>query len=107
MEPKLRQTNDTLMESSQVVLPYASSPILVYRGMRLQANDGLAIGFVAAVVVDADTQQATHLLLIRHCGDPQYQLLPVQLIDRIAADSIRLRLPFGEVTGLPTWCNSY
>lgn len=106
MEPTLRQTNDTLMESSQVVLPYTSSPLLIYRGMQLQANDGSIIGFVAAVVVAADTQRATHLLLIRHCGDPQYQLLPIQAIERIDAESIRLRLPFREVAGLPTWCNS-
>ncbi|MFN8442056.1 MAG: hypothetical protein U0175_14845 [Caldilineaceae bacterium] len=106
MESRLRQTNDTLMESSQIVLPSSSSPLLIYRGMRLQANDGSIIGFVAAVVVAADTQRATHLLLIRHCGDPQYQLLPIQAIDRIDADSVRLQIPFRAVAGLPTWCNS-
>lgn len=106
VDPNLRQTNDTLMESSQVVLPSASSPLLIYRGMRLQANEGSVIGFVAAVVVAADTQRATHLLLIRHCGDVQYQLIAVQAIDRIAADYIRLRLPFHDIAGLPTWCNS-
>ncbi|MCB0080480.1 MAG: hypothetical protein KDE47_06105 [Caldilineaceae bacterium] len=92
-----------LMESGQLHQAEDGAPLLVRRGMRLLANDSCFVGFVAAVVTAADTGEVTHLLLTRYCPHPQYQMVPVPLIDQVVGLQIQLSVAPSVIDALPRW----
>jgi hypothetical protein len=92
-----------LMERGAVHLADAPATQFVQRGMSLVLKDGCVVGYVAAVMVDSVTRQVTHLLLLRRCSQPQYQVVAVQAIARIDDQQIRLHLAAHDVDGLPAW----
>lgn len=92
-----------LMERGALYLTDPPQAQLVQRGMRLVLKDGCTVGYVAAVIVDSATQQATHLLLMRRCPHPQYQAIAVQAIERIDGQQVRLHLVAHDVDRLPAW----
>jgi sporulation protein YlmC with PRC-barrel domain len=73
----------------------------VTRGMAILTNEGQEAGKVAAVVVDSGSQQVTHLLLNRWRKVPEYQLVPVNLIEQINQETIRLGIGSQIVDSLP------
>jgi hypothetical protein len=92
-----------LMESGQLCLAEAAAPLSVRRGMRLLANDGSFVGFVAAVVTTVDLTQVTHLLVTRRCPHPQYQMAPVAWIAEVSGLQIQLKVAAAVVDALPPW----
>ena len=73
----------------------------VTRGMAIQTNEGQEAGKVAAIVVDSASQQVTHLLLGRLRPSPDYRLIPVNLIEQIAQETVLLGIGSQTVESLP------
>ena len=75
----------------------------VRRGMPVFSQDRQEVGKVAAVVLNSEDRQATHLLLTRlpvTCG---YPMIPVGRIERVENESVRLSLDSAAVDRLPCW----
>ncbi len=91
-----------LLVSGRIHLgPPDCAPVEVRREMTLCGNDGVAIGIVAAVVVDQATQAVTHILLGRLHPKLEYRLVPLTLIERVDADAVQLRISSPDVSRLP------
>lgn len=75
----------------------------IRRGMRVQTLEGRTAGRVAAVVLDEDQQKVTHVLLMQERTHLEYRLLPVELIEQVANEEIRLRTFQHVVDKLPPW----
>lgn len=73
----------------------------VTRGMAILANEGQEVGKLAAVVVEADSQKVSHLLLSRLRLSPEYRLIPVNLIEQISRETILLGVGGQIVESLP------
>ena len=73
----------------------------VTRGMAIMTNEGQEAGKVAAIVVDSASQQVTHLLLGHLRPSPDYRLIPVNLIEQIAQETVLLGIGSQTVESLP------
>lgn len=84
----------------------ASSQSTVHRGMTVQTNDGHMAGHVAAVVLDQDQQEVTHLLLVQERPSLEYRLIPVELIVQVGDQKVLLRILQPAVDSLTAWHSS-
>ena len=75
----------------------------IRRGMRVQTLEGHTAGHVAAVVLDQDQQKVTHVLLLQERKSLEYRLVPVELIEQVANEELRLRTFQHVVDNLPPW----
>lgn len=112
------QTNEpsvTLMESGLLtaqnmddadVSAGASSGAEVHRGMTVQTSEGRTVGRVAAVVLDQDQQNVTHVLLMRERQLLEYCLVPVELIRQVGEEEVLLHIFHPVVEILPIWHGS-
>jgi len=78
-----------------------SEAVQVRREMIVFGSDGVALGRVAAVVVDLATQATTHVLLGRLAPDLEYRLVPLSLIERVDEAGVRLQISSLDVSQLP------
>lgn len=96
------QTGQKLMVSGHLFLePRSGILVEVRRGMRILTQDQTEVGAVAAIVMDGRSQDITHLLLGHLPPTAAYHLLPLNLIDRIEAETIWLRASTADVEKLP------
>lgn len=73
----------------------------IRREMTLLGNDGVALGTVAAVVVNEASQTATYILLGRRHPNLEYRLVPLPLIERVNEETVQLRIPSWDIDRLP------
>lgn len=100
----------TLLESASLVAPGLevsdlgpSRQATVHRGMAVQTSEGCTAGHVAAVVLDQDRQQLTHVLLVQERQRLEYRLIPVGLIQQVGDEDILLCIVQSVVDSLPAW----
>lgn len=77
--------------------------IEVSRGMRILSQEGGDVGQVAAVILDGNTQRATHILLCRLPEMRGYWMVPVYLISEVHDDVVRIAIPGKVVDTLLLW----
>lgn len=94
------KTNDAEPGSS------TTSQAEIRRGMSVQTQEGHTAGRVAAVVLDQDRQKVTHILLMQERKLLEYRLVPVELIEQVENEAIRLRTFQHVVDNLPPWHSS-
>lgn len=75
----------------------------VRRGMPILSREGQEVGKVAAVVLNSDDHQATHLLLSRLPEISGYWLIPVNLIAGVQDERVQLSIPDTAVESLTRW----
>lgn len=93
---------DTLLVSGWIHLaPLSSTAVQVRREMIVVGSDGVALGRVAAVVVDHATQATTHVLLGRHAPGLEYRLVSLSLIEQVDEAAVRLQISSLDVSRLP------
>lgn len=78
-------------------------PVEIRRGMPIRSKEGLAVGTVAAVVLDREIRAVTHILLGRLPEVSGYWLIPVGLVVEVRAEQLQLSISAGEVDALPRW----
>ncbi len=78
-----------------------SEAVQVRREMVVVGSDGVALGRVAAVVVDHATQAVTHVLLGRRAPGLEYRLVPLSLIKQVDEAGVRLQISSLDVSQLP------
>lgn len=71
--------------------------------MTIQSREGLEVGKMAAVVLNGDHRNATHILLGRLPERKGYWLVPVDSIVQVRDESIQLSIPVQAVETLPRW----
>jgi hypothetical protein len=76
-------------------------PVEIARGMFVRTRENHELGLAAAVVVDPDGGQATHLLLMRSFRPPTYRLVPVRFICRVKQSVIQLDLGSHSLESFP------
>lgn len=112
--PQTHDQTGLLMERGVLALPLpgnpatladTSQPVEIYRGMTVQSAEGCTVGHVAAVLLDQEQHQVTHILL-QALQQIAYHLAPIEMIDWLVDDEIRLCLPTSTVTDLPLWHSS-
>lgn len=97
---------DVALTSSDLVAPVAYDRVPlgevdVRRGDRVHATDG-EIGRVEGLVVDADDQHVTHVLLQEgHLWGRKDVAIPISAVDKLDEAGIKLRLTKQQVKGLP------
>lgn len=84
----------------------SGSQATVHRGMTVHTCEGHTAGHVAAVVLDQDRQQVTHVLLVQERQLLEYRLIPVELIEQVDDEEILLRIFQPAVDSLPAWHSS-
>lgn len=77
--------------------------IEVRRGMAIMSEEGSEVGKVAAVVLDSDQDQATHILLARLPKASGYWLICVDLIVNVSEECVQLNASKSGVESLPRW----
>lgn len=75
----------------------------VRRGMTILSKEELEVGQVAAVVLDGNTQKATHILLGRLPETRGYWMVPVDLISEVRDDIVLLGISADVMDKLPLW----
>lgn len=95
---------------SEVVVKYipvkhqniAQGEVAVRRGAMVEATDG-TVGLVDGLLIDADTMQVTHLVLLeRHIFKSREITIPVSQVDRVDEHTVYLKLDRQGVEQLPT-----
>lgn len=93
---------DKLMVSGLVCLQKREGlPAEVKRGMIIRTREGREAGKVAAVIVDNEHQQVTHVVLGRTVQTPDYRLVPVDLIEQVDGETVSLGIFDQVVESLP------
>jgi sporulation protein YlmC with PRC-barrel domain len=75
----------------------------VHRGMTVYTGEGHTAGRVAAVVLDQEQQEVTHVLLVQERQLLEYRLIPVELIEQVDDEKILLRILQPAVDSFPAW----
>jgi hypothetical protein len=78
----------------------------VRRGMIILTNEGREAGRVAAVIIEGQDQQVTHILLSRLSQSPEYRLVPISIVEQVYEEKVRLHIFNQAVNSLPTWHGS-
>jgi hypothetical protein len=73
------------------------------RGMPALAQDGSPVGVVAAVVLTGQAKRISHILLGQVPPTAVYRLIPVDLLDRLDGEGIRLRASRQQIAALPIY----
>lgn len=104
MDNRAARRRRRLLEEAAVVLPQpGGASMIVRRGMHFASHDGSELGRVAAVLVEDDPPRAVALLLDRLPVKPDYLCVPLDLVDRVAEETVILLLSSEELAGLPPW----
>jgi hypothetical protein len=77
------------------------------RGMPVLAQDGSPVGVVAAVVLTGLAKSISHILLGQVPPTAVYRLIPVDLLDRLDRERIRLRASPQQIAALPIYQPDY
>jgi hypothetical protein len=75
----------------------------IRRGMPILSKDGLDVGKVAAIVLNGEDHQATHVLLSRLPQESGYWLVSLDMIAGISEQGVRLSVSETMVKSLPEW----
>ena len=78
-----------------------SSPVEVRRGMAILTQDGREAGRVAAVVLEDDGQNVTHILLTHLHLTPDYRLVSINLIKKVSEETVLLHIDNEALECLP------
>jgi len=70
--------------------------------MSVQTSAGDTAGRVAAVVLDAEQQKVTHILLLQEHQLVKYRLVPVELIEQVG-EEVLLCIFHPVMESLPIW----
>ena len=106
-DPNLVDQESDLVVSGAIFLDHGSDiAVEVKRGMVILTNEGLEAGRVAAVTINREDHQATHILLSRLIQVPEYRLVPISEIEQVHDETVRLRIFNQVVNTLPTWHGS-
>lgn len=98
---------DRLMASGLIRLDRDGDQTMdVRRGMSIWSSDGQEIGKVAALVVDHDSEQVSHILLGRLPEVLGYLCVPVDLIKSVEDDAVYLVITSQEIENLSAWCSN-
>ncbi len=73
----------------------------IRRGDAVFAQDGVEVGFVAAIMLDCHHQEATHFLLGFLPPTAVYHLVPLSLINRIDEKTVWLKITTKGIEKLP------
>lgn len=92
-----------LMTHGTVFLQQPPRWVEVRRGMIVKSSEGLVVGQVAAIVVNARDEEPTHFLLTRLTVRPDYRLVPLDLIREVRAETLRLSVDSAGVIRLRHW----
>lgn len=91
-----------LFEHGPVYLEQKDSPPLeIRRGMAILTKDRQQAGWVAAVMLDGDSQIVTHILLAHLHLIPDYRLVPICLIEQVSQETVLLHIDSEAVERLP------
>ena len=77
--------------------------IEVSRGMAILSKEGMDMGQVAAVILDSNSQKATHILLCHLPEKRGYWMIPVDLISEVHDGTVRLAIRENVIDTLPLW----
>ena len=83
--------------------PGARDGTVIHWGMSVQTSAGDTAGRVAAVVLDAEQQKVTHILLLQEHQLVKYRLVPVELIEQVGEEEVLLCIFHPVVESLPIW----
>lgn len=109
--PQTHAQPGLLMERGVLALPLpgnsaaivgTSQSVEIQRGMTVQSAEGCTVGHVAALLLDQDQHQVTHILL-QELQQVIYRLTPVGLIERVKDKKVALSILLPVVESLPTW----
>ena len=78
-----------------------SSPVEIRRGMTILTQDERAAGRVAAVILDGDSQNVTHILLAYLHLTPDYRLIPINFIKQVSQETVLLHIDSEAIEHLP------
>jgi hypothetical protein len=93
-----------LLVSGVIHLAHAPSrTVEVKRDMIILTSEGFAAGRVAAVLLNRQDRQVTHILLSRRSQPPQYRLVPSTLILQVREGHVLLRIFSETIDSLPIW----
>ena len=90
-----------LLVSGLVKLEQKNDSVELRRGMAILLQDEYAAGAVAAIVLDCQSQEVTHILLGQVPPTSDYRLIPLSLIDRIDRETVWLRASVADIEKLP------
>jgi hypothetical protein len=94
----------TLMESGTLDLDLARNlPAEVRRGMAVLTGEGHTAGHIAAVILDSQNGEVTHLVLGYATQTTEYRLVPTSLIETVDDGKVVLRIFHPLVEKLPLW----
>ncbi len=85
------KAQDKVMVNGRFHLPHTTTSQEIHRGMIIITRVGEKAGFCAGVVVKQGTDEADFVLLGRLPVTSEYRQIPVNLIDRIEAETIHLK----------------
>ncbi len=77
------------------------SPVEIRRGMVILTQDGQEAGRVAAVVLEDDSQNVTHVLLAHLHLTPDYRLVSIKFIKHVSEETVLLHIDSEAVERLP------
>ncbi len=77
------------------------SPVEIRRGMTILTQDGQEAGQVAAVILEDDSQNVTHILLAYLRLPPDYRLAPIKFIKHVSEETVLLHINSEAVERLP------
>ncbi len=80
-----------------------SRPFQVSRGMPILSKEGRELGKVAAVVMNSTEMRSTHILLSRLPEENGYWMVPVEWIEEVGGNSIRLSTGHESTGSFPEW----
>ena len=95
-----------LLTSGWIKCQQEADTLLLQRGMRILAQDGCALGAVAALVLDCPSQVITHILLGQIPPTAVYRLIPLSLIAKID-EVVWLQIPSADIARLSLYQRDY
>lgn len=96
-----------LMVNGFVKAPQGGEGLLeIRRSMSIKTSEGQEVGRVAAIVVDCQSHEVTHIVLSRYAQALAYRLVPACLIEQVAKEVVVLGIPSQLVDGLPEYHGS-
>jgi hypothetical protein len=98
------ESESELLVSGVIQLAHTRNrTVEVKRDMIILTSEGLAAGRVAAVLINRQDRQVTHLLLSRRSQPPQYRLVPGDLVQQVQEGRVLLRISAEGIDSLAIW----
>lgn len=111
-EPAKRGTGSKNRDSAQKLLERGTvcpggrahaAAIEIRRGMSICSREGVEVGKVAALAVERESGEASHLLLSRLPRVQGYWLVPADSIVEVSAEQVRLSISEAQAASLEAW----